>query len=151
MIRRPPRSTRTDTLFPYTTLFRSGDFTLDAQRATPVVLLSGGVGLTPMVSMLNHLVARDDGRQIRFVHACRDSSVHAMKTHINTVTQARPNVRKVIYYETVGTQDQPGRDYDYAGRMDLPAIRAVAVLPDADYYLCGPLPFMNAQRKSLAR
>jgi len=127
-----------------------GDFTLDAQRAAPVVLLSGGVGLTPMVSMLNHLVARDDGRQIRFVHACRDSSVHAMKTHINTVTQARPNVRKVIYYETVGADDQPGRDYDYAGRMDLPAIREVAVLPDADYYLCGPLPFMDAQRKSLS-
>ncbi|MBO1113005.1 NO-inducible flavohemoprotein [Bordetella petrii] len=127
-----------------------GDFTLDARRAAPVVLLSGGVGLTPMVSMLNHLVARDDGRQIRFVHACRDSSVHAMKAHINTVTQARPNVRKVIYYETVGTGDQPGRDYDYAGRMDLPAIRDVAVLPDADYYLCGPLPFMDAQRKSLA-
>ena len=127
-----------------------GDFTLRAEQATPVVLLSGGVGLTPMVSMLNHLVARDDGRQIRFVHACRDSSVHAMKTHINSVAQARPNVRKVVYYENVGAGDQPGRDYDYAGRMDLQAIRDVAVLPDADYYLCGPLPFMNAQRKSLS-
>ncbi len=127
-----------------------GDFTLRAEQATPVVLLSGGVGLTPMVSMLNHLVARDDGRQIRFVHACRDSSVHAMKTHINSVAQAWPNVRKVVYYENVGAGDQPGRDYDYAGRMDLQAIRDVAVLPDADYYLCGPLPFMNAQRKSLS-
>ncbi|MBV7485851.1 NO-inducible flavohemoprotein [Bordetella sp. BOR01] len=127
-----------------------GDFTLDEQRAAPVVLVSGGVGLTPMVSMLNHLVARDDGRQIRFVHACRDRSVHAMKAHINTVTQAWPNVRKVIYYETVSADDRHGHDYDYTGRMNLQAIRDVAVLPDADYYLCGPLPFMNAQRQALA-
>jgi len=126
-----------------------GDFTLDEQRAAPVVLLSGGVGLTPMVSMLNHLVARDDDRQIRFVHACRDRSVHAMKTHVNTVAKSRPNVRKVVYYENVGADDQPGLDYDYAGRMNLQDIRDVAVLPDADYYLCGPLPFMNAQRRTL--
>lgn len=127
-----------------------GDFTLDDQRAAPVVLLSGGVGLTPMVSMLNHLVARDDGRQIRFVHACRDRSVHAMKQHVNAVAQERPNVRKIVYYETVGAEDRPGIDYDYSGRIDLHAIRDVAVLPDADYYLCGPLPFMDAQRRALA-
>ena len=126
-----------------------GDFTLDVQGESPVVLLSGGVGLTPMVSMLNHLVARDDGRQIRFVHACRDRSVHAMKKHVNEVAASRPNVRKVVYYETVSAEDQPGVDYDYAGRMDLQAIREVAVLPDADYYLCGPLPFMSAQRQAL--
>lgn len=65
-----------------------GDFTLDAEDGRPVVLLSGGVGLTPMVSMLNHLTARDDGRQIRFVHACREAGVHAMKEHINALRQA---------------------------------------------------------------
>lgn len=126
-----------------------GEFTLNADGTAPVVLLSGGVGLTPMVSMLNHLVARDDGRQIRFVHACRDRSVHAMKSHVNDIVQSRPNVRKVVYYETVASDDQPGQDYDYAGRMDLQAIRDVAVLPDADYYMCGPLPFMSAQRQAL--
>lgn len=128
-----------------------GDFVLQTGRPAPVVLLSGGVGLTPMVSMLNHLVSRDDGRQIRFVHACRDGSVHAMKEHINETAAARPNVRKIVYYETVGAGDRPGRDYDYVGRMDLQAIRDLAVLPDADYYLCGPLPFMSAQRQALAR
>ncbi|GAB1579503.1 NO-inducible flavohemoprotein [Bordetella petrii] len=128
-----------------------GDFVLQTSRPAPVVLLSGGVGLTPMVSMLNHLVSRDDGRQIRFVHACRDGSVHAMKQHINDTAAARPNVRKIVYYETVGAGDEPGRDYDYVGRIDLQAIRDVAVLPDADYYLCGPLPFMSAQCEALAR
>ncbi|MCD0504339.1 NO-inducible flavohemoprotein [Bordetella petrii] len=127
-----------------------GDFTLDVKRAAPVVLLSGGVGLTPMVSMLNHLVEKGDARQIRFVHACRDRSVHAMKSHVNALVAGRPNVRKVVYYETVAADDQPGHDYDFAGRMDLHSIRDVAVLPDADYYLCGPLPFMDAQRRALA-
>ena len=126
-----------------------GEFTLNTDEAKPVVLLSGGVGLTPMVSMLNHLVANDDGREIRFVHACRDRSVHAMKSHVNEIAGSRPNVRKVVYYESVQPDDQPGADYDYIGRMNLQDIREVAVLPDADYYLCGPLPFMNAQHQTL--
>lgn len=126
-----------------------GDFALNDQGLAPIVLLSGGVGLTPMVSMLNHLVARDDGRQIRFVHACRDQSVHAMKSHVNEIVGSRANVRKVVYYETVSPADQLGVDYDYAGRINLESIRDVAVLPDADYYVCGPLPFMNAQRQAL--
>lgn len=128
-----------------------GEFTLDEQGDRPVVLLSGGVGMTPMVSMLNHLVARDDGRQIRFVHACRDRTVHAMKEHVNALAQTRSNVHKIVYYETVGTRDQLGVDYDYVGRMDLLAIRDQALLPNADYYLCGPLPFMREQRQALIK
>lgn len=126
-----------------------GDFTLDAEDGRPVVLLSGGVGLTPMVSMLNHLTARDDGRQIRFVHACREAGVHAMKEHINALAAKRPNVRKAVFYERVGADDRRGVDYDYEGRVDLHAIRDEVILPDADYYLCGPLPFMQAQRRAL--
>jgi nitric oxide dioxygenase len=127
-----------------------GDFSLNDQGASAVVLLSGGVGMTPMLSMLNTLIAREDDRQIRFIHACRDRSVHAMRSHINEVAQTYPNVQKVVYYETVSPNDEHGVDYDYSGRMNLHDIRDVAVLPDADYYLCGPLPFMNEQRQALS-
>ena len=61
-----------------------------------MVLLSGGVGLTPMVSMLNHLVRADDGRQIRFVHGCRNRDAHAMRDHVNTIAAGRGNVRKAV-------------------------------------------------------
>ncbi len=126
-----------------------GDFHLRESSVAPVVLLSGGVGLTPMVSMLNHLVATDDPRQIRFVHGCRNGAAHAMKDHVNALAQARGNVRKAVFYEEVASGDQPGRDYDYAGRVDLHAIRDQAIVADADYYLCGPAGFMRAQRETL--
>lgn len=127
-----------------------GDFHLEKGADNPVVLLSGGVGLTPMISMLNDLVARDDGRQIRFVHGCRNGRVHAMKEHVNGIAASRGNVRKAVFYEEVGPQDRAGHDYDRVGRVDLAAIRDVAILPGADYFLCGPLPFMQAQRRALA-
>ena len=66
-----------------------GDFQLREAGGAPVVLLSGGVGLTPMVSMLNHLVRADDGRQIRFVHGCRNRDAHAMRDHVNTIAAGR--------------------------------------------------------------
>ncbi|MDF8362215.1 NO-inducible flavohemoprotein, partial [Achromobacter anxifer] len=118
-----------------------GDFHLREEGNAPVVLLSGGVGLTPMVSILNHLVGLNDERQIRFVHGCRNSSVHAMKEHVNSIAAERGNVRKAVFYEEIGQADQPGRDYDHAGRVDLLAIRDEVIVPDADYYLCGPAGF----------
>ncbi|WP_447919076.1 NO-inducible flavohemoprotein [Achromobacter aegrifaciens] len=126
-----------------------GDFHLREEGNAPVVLLSGGVGLTPMVSILNHLVGLNDERQIRFVHGCRNNAVHAMRDHVNSVAAGRANVRKAVFYEEVGHGDQPGRDYDYAGRVDLNAIRDDVIVPDADYYLCGPAGFMRAQRAAL--
>lgn len=126
-----------------------GDFHLRDEGSAPVVLLSGGVGLTPMVSILNHLVGLNDERQIRFVHGCRNNSVHAMRDHVNSIAAERANVRKAVFYEEVGHGDQPGRDYDYAGRVDLNAIRDEVIVPGADYYLCGPAGFMRAQREAL--
>jgi len=126
-----------------------GDFYLREEGNAPVVLLSGGVGLTPMVSILNHLVGLNDERQIRFVHGCRNNSVHALRDHVNDIAAERANVRKAVFYEEVGHGDQPGRDYDYAGRVDLNAIRDEVIVPGADYYLCGPAGFMRAQREAL--
>ncbi|WMD22878.1 NO-inducible flavohemoprotein [Achromobacter seleniivolatilans] len=126
-----------------------GDFHLREDSSAPVVLLSGGVGLTPMVSILNHLVRANDERQIRFVHGCRNRSVHAMKDHVNRIAAERGNVRKAVFYEEISQEDQQGQDYDHAGRVDLRAIRDEAIVPGADYYLCGPAPFMQAQRAAL--
>ncbi|MNT87606.1 Flavohemoprotein [compost metagenome] len=58
-------------------------------------------------------------------------------------------MRKAVFYEEVGHGDEPGRDYDYQGRVDLHAIRDEAIVPGADYYLCGPAAFMRAQREAL--
>lgn len=126
-----------------------GDFFLHTERNTPVVLISAGVGLTPMLSMLNHLVKTQSPREIRFLHATRNGKTHAMRNQVNRIAAECDNVAKVVFYETIETSDVAGCDYDHGGRMDLAAIAAQAIQPDADYYLCGPLPFMRAQHAAL--
>jgi nitric oxide dioxygenase len=123
-----------------------GDFFLHEERSTPVVLISGGVGLTPMIAMLNHLVLTQSPRRVAFVHGCRNGAAHAMKRHVNQLAAECDNVSKVVFYEEVGAEDRLGEDYDQQGRVDLGAVREQVLLADADYYLCGPLPFMLAQR-----
>ncbi|OZI47923.1 NO-inducible flavohemoprotein [Bordetella genomosp. 5] len=126
-----------------------GDFVLDESRDTPVVLISGGVGITPMLSMAKTLAARGAGREVRFVHGCRDAACHAMRDEVDALVAGSPTMRKWIHYETVGAADRQGVHYDREGRIDLAALKDEVVLPEADYYLCGPLPFMQAQHASL--
>ncbi|KAL0484446.1 hmp, partial [Acrasis kona] len=126
-----------------------GVFVLDHDKETPVVLMSGGVGLTPMISMLTSLVQSKSKRQIRFVHGCRDGKVHAMKDYLNKIVEQHQNVEKVVFYDKVNESDVRGRDYDYEGFININNIKDKVILPDADYYLCGPPLFMLAQSKVL--
>lgn len=125
-----------------------GNFFIDVNASTPVVLISGGVGLTPMISMLNR-VLQSPGREIVFVHGARNSAVHAMKDHLRAVAAQRPNFKPFIFYDVPLPQDQQGKDYDYPGIVDIDKIAGAIMLPDADYYICGPIPFMRLQHDAL--
>ncbi len=126
-----------------------GEFRLDLDKTTPVVLVSGGVGLTPMMSMISTLVAAESPRRIAFVHACRNARVHAFKRWLAEAMATHANVSRAVFYEEVSETDREGVDYDFAGRVDFSRIADQAILPDADYYLCGPVPFMQQQREAL--
>ena len=126
-----------------------GDFTLDVDAGYPVVLISGGVGITPMMSMLSTLVEQDKSRRAVFVHAARNGKVHAMKGYLSQIMSEKPQVARAIFYEEVSKADKQGLDYDYLGRIQLDKIKDVILLSDAHYYLCGPVPFMKAQRTGL--
>jgi len=126
-----------------------GEFTLDVAKTTPVVLISGGVGITPMVSMLTSLTAQNSKRKISFVHACRDGRTHAFGRWLDAIVAKHPNVSRTVFYEKTHADDRPGTDFDFAGRLDFARIADKTLLPDADYYLCGPVPFMRAQQEAL--
>lgn len=125
-----------------------GNFFVDVNASTPVVLISGGVGLTPMISMLNR-VLQSPGREIVFVHGARNSAVHAMKDHLRATSTQHPNFKTFIFYNEPLPQDQAGRDFDFPGLVDIDRIAAAILLPDADYYICGPIPFMRLQHDAL--
>lgn len=126
-----------------------GDFTLARKKTTPVVLMSGGVGVTPMISMLSTCLADHSGRSVTFVHACRNGRVHAFRQWLNDTVAAHPNVTRAVFYETIEAGDRAGVDYDFEGHLDLTKIVGKVMLPDADYYICGPVPFMRAQCEAL--
>ncbi|WP_018990414.1 NO-inducible flavohemoprotein [Aromatoleum toluclasticum] len=124
-----------------------GDFYLDEERTTPVVLVSGGVGLTPMISMLNALAQTT--RRAMFVHGARNGRVHALKGHVEQLAAEHAHVEHVVFYDAPDATDVLGRDYHFEGVVDLERVRGRVELADADYYLCGPLPFMLKQRDTL--
>jgi nitric oxide dioxygenase len=126
-----------------------GEFRLDLEKTTPVVLVSGGVGVTPMMSMISTLVAAASPRRIAFVHACRNGRVHAFKRWLAQTMATHANVSRAVFYEEVSETDREGVDYDLTGRIDFSRVAHRAILPDADYYLCGPVPFMQQQREAL--
>lgn len=126
-----------------------GDFFLHEERSGPVVLISAGVGITPLLSMLEQLLQQNSPRSIRFLHACRHGGVHAFRQQLGNWSREYPQLQAHTWYEFPRTEDVSGRDYQQVGRMALNTVAADAVLPDADYYLCGPLPFMQQQKAAL--
>lgn len=125
-----------------------GNFHIDVDAQTPIVLISGGVGLTPMVSMLKTAL-QNPARQVVFVHGARNSRVHAMRDRLRQAERENENFRVIVFYDEPQTEDTEGRDYDYAGLVDVKLIRDQILLPDADYYICGPIPFMRMQHDAL--
>lgn len=125
-----------------------GNFHIDVDAQTPIVLISGGVGLTPMVSMLKTAL-QNPARQVVFVHGARNSRVHAMRDRLRQAERENENFRVIVFYDEPQAEDTEGRDYDYAGLVDVKLIRDQILLPDADYYICGPIPFMRMQHDAL--
>ena len=105
------------------------------------VFISGGVGLTPMIAMLNQLVEAGVPQAVSFIHACRNEKVHAMKQHIDNVRAQFANVNTFVVYEE--------GQADATGYLDLANVPADMLDPDADYYLCGPTVFMQKQYQDL--
>lgn len=125
-----------------------GDFHIDVNAGTPIVLISGGVGLTPMISMLK-VAIKDPHRSVVFVHGARNSGVQAMRNQLRETAKAYANFDLIVFYDAPLPEDVEGRDYDYKGFVDVTSIKDSILLPDADYYICGPVPFMRIQHDAL--
>lgn len=118
------------------------------------VLISAGIGITPMMAMLNQLISQDETntspvKQISFIHAARDPEVHAMRNEVNALKNQHPQLHTYIAYESVTQGEVLGEDYQCQGRLDLQQVPEALLPADADYYLCGPIPFMQLQNAAL--
>lgn len=124
----------------------AGDFVLDTSSTKPVVLLSGGVGLTPLVSMLTRLAEEQPERDVTFIHAAINGSMHALKEEVSQIAAASEHIKAYTVYETPLSTDE---GYDVEGYVTTEWLRSVLPTIEAVYYFCGPIPFMKAVRSSL--
>jgi nitric oxide dioxygenase len=121
----------------------AGDFFLDETSRRPLVLLSGGVGLTPMVSVQEHLVGRGTPPETWYVHAALGGRQHAMKQHVRDLATANGPIHPVVFYEHPAPEDVLGRDYDLPGRVTMDWLKGAVPVADAHFYFCGPRGFMR--------
>ncbi|MHA6820263.1 globin domain-containing protein [Ralstonia pseudosolanacearum] len=124
-----------------------GDFVPQLATDSPIVLMSAGVGITPMIATLNALARRNTARKVVFSHASQAASHVAHADDLAHAAQVLPDFAAHVFLESGETADfaaRPARP----GRMTVETFLDDGVA-DADFYLCGPLPFMQAQRAAL--
>lgn len=122
----------------------AGEFVPDTRDDRPIVLLSGGVGITPMFSMLKTLAARTPNRPITFVHAARNGEAHALRRQVEEIAARSPQVSVRWCYEKPTDRDRAEGAFHREGYLDLEWLKQVAPAKDAAFYFCGPVPFMKA-------
>ncbi|WP_404282200.1 FAD-binding oxidoreductase [Mesorhizobium sp. IMUNJ 23033] len=125
-----------------------GDFILDRSSTRPVVLLSGGVGLTPMVSMLHELAAGTE-RRVFFIHACDNGDVHALRDEVNGLKALRTGVDAHFCYRFPTERDIAAGNHHSEGIISRELLQSLLPLDDYDVYLCGPPPFMQAVYRTM--
>lgn len=126
----------------------AGDFHLKpADR--PVVLLSGGVGMTPMVAMLETIAAEHPELEAHFVHGALNGDVHAMAGHVKALAVAHGGTRVSTFYSEPAVGDVLGESHDVEGFVSIGWLQAQTPFDTADFYLCGPKPFLRTLVRGL--
>ncbi|WP_144118768.1 MOSC and FAD-binding oxidoreductase domain-containing protein [Catellatospora sichuanensis] len=117
-----------------------GSFTLDSGEQ-PVLLLSAGIGATPMMAMLHALAASQPDRAVWWVHGARDRAEHAFAAESRELLGRLPHAHVQICYSRPAPEDRPDRDFTTAGRITADVLRGLGLPPDTAAYLCGPADF----------
>lgn len=121
-----------------------GHFTLDPQSDEPVVLIGGGVGVTPMLAMLEAILDNNPAREVWLIHAARTPTEFVRRQELRALEQHTPNLKVILVAEKPGPRDNPERECDEMGRVDIRFLRLTLPLRLFQFYVCGPRPMMEA-------
>jgi ferredoxin-NADP reductase/MOSC domain-containing protein YiiM/ferredoxin len=128
-----------------------GSFTLTA-GATPVVLISAGVGVTPMLAMLHGAVAATAtaSRPVWWLHSARDRAHHSFAKEADDLLVALQASHRCVIYSRPAPGDMLGQEFDRSGHLSLELLHELGIPEDADFYLCGPPRFLVDFQNGLA-
>jgi ferredoxin-NADP reductase/MOSC domain-containing protein YiiM len=118
---------------------------------SPVVLVSAGVGVTPVLAMLHSLASARSRRQVWWLHSARNGTEHPFAQEVRLLVERLAHARSIIYYSRPNTEDRQGQDYAQAGRMTSERLLGLGLPTDADAYVCGPVTFMDDVTDALVK
>ena len=125
-----------------------GSFTLRPGQ-NPVVLLSAGVGVTPVMSMLHTLVAQSSQNEIWWIYGARNRADHPFREESRSLLKQLSRGREYIVYSRPAATDQVGTDFDAPGHIDAALLERIGVSQGSDFYLCGPSSFLESMHDGL--
>ena len=115
-----------------------------------MLLISAGIGATPVLAMLQALAQEGSDREIWWLYGGHNSHEHPFAAEARTLVTSLPHARAYVYYSRPGPDDVKGRDFDSAGRLSGPLLAQLEPPSDAEAYLCGPTAFMDEISAGLA-
>lgn len=127
-----------------------GAFYLDMAKTSPIVLIGGGIGLTPVLSMINAITEAGSHREVHFFYGLRNSREHVFKEHLREIDRNFENVHMHICYSAPLDSDKEGEDYHHKGRVGVDLFKQVLPSSNYDFYMCGPPPMMTSVTEGLA-
>jgi ferredoxin-NADP reductase/predicted pyridoxine 5'-phosphate oxidase superfamily flavin-nucleotide-binding protein len=134
-------------------LLPRGHFVLAPSSLRSTVLLSAGVGITPMISMLEELARQSATcgctRKVWFIHGARDGTEQAFANHVRAIAQEWPHLTTHFLYSQPREDDVEGVHFDSRGRVDIEHVKALLPFDDYDFYFCGPTGFMESLYEGL--
>ena len=122
----------------------SGHFHLIEDEPLPIVLIGGGIGITPMLSILNTVLEGEINREVWLYYGLRNGDEHVMKEHLQTLARAHDNFHLHVCYSAPNKSDLEGVDYQHNGRVSIPLLRTTLKLMRYQFYVCGPRPMMES-------
>jgi ferredoxin-NADP reductase len=126
-----------------------GSFVLESGDR-PIVLLSAGIGATPVLAMLYALASARSTRPVWWLHAARDRQHHPFAAEVRRLIPALTRGRSYVCYSRPGSDDKIGEDFDAAGHLSRSVFEEIGIPREADVYLCGPTRFMADMKETFA-
>jgi ferredoxin-NADP reductase/MOSC domain-containing protein YiiM len=126
----------------------SGTFTL-ANGNEPAVLISAGIGVTPMLAMLHALASERSGREVWWLYGARSGQEHPFAKESRALLESIQGHRSFIAYSKPDSDDQAGRDFDFRGHLSVATLKELKVPKNANFYLCGPTLFLKEMTAAL--
>jgi len=128
----------------------AGHFYIDPAPEVPAVLVAGGIGITPMMSMLGWCLAEQPGRRVHLFYGVRSGGEHAFKQTLAEFARSNPGLRLTVVYSRPERGDAPGVDFQHTGHVDVDLLRRLLPHGRHQFYVCGPSAMMETLVPALA-